>query len=231
MEYSRTIGTEIISLLELRPSEVRGCCLSLHGGGPSSKETSDYLAPHFLQRGISFCSFDFSGQGKSSGSMQASSLKKRTFEAKTIMESLGVKTRFLVGTSMGGYIATKIIADIEIENLILFCPAAYSTKAWELEFGNGFTEEIRRENSFLETDAKDICSNYRGNVLVIFGSEDPVVPEMVKKIYLEGFRKAKTFKKLILPECPHPVHRWIQDKKESKVRLMKEVEQFVRICT
>lgn len=80
----------------------QGWCLSLHGGGPSTKETTDYLVPTFARAGYSFASLDFSGQGRSPGALGDSSLERRLAETLAVCGHLSLAPRVLVGTSMGG---------------------------------------------------------------------------------------------------------------------------------
>lgn len=230
MEEQIRILNEQISLLTYRAGGNRKWCLSLHGGGPSTKETAGYLAASFSEKNISFSSFDFSGQGKSSGLLGDSSLERRFNEAVGVIDHLGFTPKILIGTSMGGYIAMKVTEKINIENLILFCPAAYSEYAWNLRFGYGFTEEIRRENSFLKTDVEELCRAFRGNVLLAYGSDDNVVPLAIQDLYENSFVNAASFKKVTLQGCPHHIHRWLQDKSETKGKLIHEIDEFVRIC-
>ena len=230
MEEEFTISDNRISLLTKRSEKPEKWCISLHGGGQSSKETSEYLSSAFLENEISFLSFDHSGQGKSQGLLSDSSLERRFSEAMGIIDRMGSRPSFLVGTSMGGYIAMKIVESLDIRNLILFCPAAYSKSAWNLKFGSGFTDEIRRKDSFLESDVEEICENFNGNVLLVYGNDDNVIPLQVQNSYSVSFSKAKYFKRISIPNCPHPIHRWIQNDLKGKSQLLKEVGDFVEKC-
>jgi hypothetical protein len=228
MEEKISVGNETISVLSHGSSASKGFCISLHGGGPSTKETSEYLANIFNSLGVRFVSFDFSGQGDSSGSIESSSLEKRLNEAIGVIEHVNCVPSFVIGTSMGGYIAMKLVEGIECQNLILFCPAAYSRKSWKLEFGSGFTAEIRRENSYLETDVTRICGEFKGNVILFFGSEDSVIPLKVQDMYKESFHSARSTRTVILQNRPHPIHRWIQGQPTSRENVENEVDIFVR---
>ncbi len=215
-------------MLAVGAEELAAGCLSLHGGGPSSKETTRYLADVFSAQGLAFSSFDFSGQGSSSGILAKASLGNRVKEALAVIRLLKTETMILMGSSMGGAIALRLTAEISVGNLILFCPAAYSRRAWDLDFGTGFTDEIRRPGSYLETDAGELCARYRGNVLFVFGSDDDVIPEPVVRLYGERFTNAKSFRKLILDGCPHPIHRWIQNQPAARARLENELSEFIK---
>jgi len=227
MEEKLDVDNEQISVLTYCSDGNQTWCLSLHGGGPSTKETTEYLSTVFLDRQISFCSFDFFGQGTSSGDLAESSLKSRVNQTAKVISHISAIPLVLVGTSMGGYIALKLAATIGIKNLILFCPAAYSTSAWDLRFGHGFTEEIRRERSYLESDAEELCRKIAGNVLVVYGSDDKVIPTEVQSMYETSFQNATYFKSITIPNCPHPIHRWIQDRTDIRISLIQEIQSFV----
>jgi len=104
---------------------------------------------------------------------------------------------------MGGYIAMKLLEHLRCENLILFCPAAYSPAAWDLKFGHGFTQEIRGPGSYLDTDIGTIGGEFKGNVLLIFGSEDSVIPFEVQEMYRKCFRNAQSMTSVTLTEWKH----------------------------
>ena len=132
-----------------------------------------------------------------------------------------------LGTSMGGPIALKLTAHIDTPNLILFCPAAYAVSAWQLPFGNGFTENIRRENSFLETDAGIISAGYPGNVLYFIGDRDEVIPPAIDRLYNASFRQASSFRRVQIDNCPHPIHRWAASTPEVRHTIRAELSRFI----
>lgn len=206
----------------------RGWCLSLHGGGPSSKETTAYLASTFLEAGLSFAAVDFSGQGRSSGHLGDASLEGRLGESLDVCAHWGMTPQFLIGTSMGGYIATKLTEVVKVNHLILFCPAAYSVAAWPKTFAGGFTEEIRRPNSFLETDATEVCGRFEGHVLLVYGARDEVIPPAVQNLYATAFGRARSLTTTVIPDCPHAIHRWLEHRPEAKRAVVASVAEFVK---
>ena len=222
------IGDKRLAVLIDKPATPRhSYALSLHGGGLSVKESDDYLRNCFTDRGFGVVSFDFSGWGESSGERGECSLASRLQDALDVVKHYRLKLDFIVGTSMGGYLALKLLEKIEVPNLILFCPAAYATSAWSLPFGGGFTEDIRRPNSFLESDAETICRAYRGNVLYIMGDNDEIIPAPIDRIYRESFRQAASFRAVQLEDCPHPIHRWAPVNPEGMTTILSEVSRFV----
>ena len=225
------IGDKRLAVLIDKPATPgHGYALSLHGGGLSVKESDDYLRDCFTDRGFGVVSFDFSGWGESTGERGECSLSSRLQDALDVVKHYRLKLDFIVGTSMGGYLALKLLEKIDVPNLILFCPAAYATSAWSLPFGGGFTEDIRRQDSFLESDAETICRAYRGNVLYFIGDRDEIIPAPIDRIYRESFRQASSFRAVLLDDCPHPIHRWAPVNPEGLTTILEEVSRFVGLA-
>jgi len=197
--------------------------ICLHGGGPTGRHSTEYLATALQTKGRSVVRFDFSGQGDSTGEMAESSLAKRLAETKSVLDYFGLDEISIIGTSMGGHIACALAKEISIESLILFGPAAYTAKAWDVAFGSGFTEIIREENSFLDSDIVDLLRDFSGNALYFIGSDDEIIPEQVVDLYREALSHCSVFEAYTIMDCPHPIHRWAL--KHPDVR--KEIEEKV----
>jgi hypothetical protein len=160
----RSGNEQIACLLDYEKDRKELNTIILHGGGPSSKENTEYLVPTLLKNKKACVRFDFTGQGESSGRLELSSLEKRKQETLTVLKELEMVNHKLtiIGTSMAGHIACSLINEIEAERVILFCPAAYSTETWNVEFNNGFTEIIRTNESYLKTNIAYLLVNFKG---------------------------------------------------------------------
>jgi predicted esterase YcpF (UPF0227 family) len=203
--------------------------ICLHGGGPSSKNSTAYLSKELVSIGRSVVRLDFSGHGESTGDIKNSSLAKRYFEACTIIDEFKLeKDIIVIGTSMGGYIASKIASTHDVNKLILFGPATYSQKAYELKFGNGFTQEIRREKSYMDTDLDVMLKDFTGDSYLIYGDQENIIPQDVLSMYRDLLQKSGQFKEMIIQDCPHPVHRWIKKQRATKEILLKEIVDFIQ---
>ena len=203
--------------------------ICLHGGGPTNRHSTEYLATALQAKGKTVIRFDFSGQGDSTGKMAESSLKKRLFETESVLDYFGLTDKIsVIGTSMGGYIACSLAKEVPLENLVLFGPAAYTTKAWEVEFGSGFTEIIREENSFLDSDILDLSNHFTGNALLIFGEDDEIIPKEVVDLYRQVLSRCSRFEEHTIAGCPHPIHRWAM--KHPAVRRTIEEKVSRMIC-
>src|SRR4051794_17833447 len=72
----RLVGQLVLSHTKEKPS-----VLFVHGAGKATKERSQPLAERLAERSISSFAWDCSGHGESTGTMNHSSLQKRTIEA------------------------------------------------------------------------------------------------------------------------------------------------------
>jgi esterase/lipase len=106
---------------------------------------------------------------------------------------------------MGGYTAVKLLEYYPVKNLILVVPAMYDSKAYKVSFNNGFTEIIRRPQSWGDSDAWQILSEYEGRLFIIAAEKDNVIPlAVVNKIYNSAVNAEKRFL-FIAPQATHAV--------------------------
>lgn len=221
-------GETLVCSLDESRDHAAPSVLILHGGGPSSRQSTVYLSKVLTAAGKSVVRFDHSGQGDSSGKMNESSLRKRLREARAVLEYFGLSNGItVIGSSMGGHIASRLVQEVEVENLILFCPAAYSRRASEIEFGAGFTEIIRETNSFEDTEIGEILSEFRGRALLIMGTDDDIIPETVVKLYEQALSKCRRFEEHLVGGCPHPIHRWVATRPTARKEIERAVVNFL----
>ena len=229
IDYKIPAGHELLACsVDYAGDASRPSIICLHGGGPSGKASTQYLAAHLQKNGKSVIRFDFSGQGESTGEMADSSLKKRLAETKAVMDRFNMGGKIsVIGSSMGGYIACALAKEIQIENLILFGPAAYTIRAWDLPFGSGFTETIRAENSFMDSDIVDLLAHYHGRALFIIGEHDEIIPKPVVALYMQALSGCSVFEKYTVPDCPHPIHRWVMKNPHARAEIENRVLNFI----
>ena len=185
--------------------------LSLHGGGVSGKERAAYLTKELAEAGLSCLRFDFSGWGESGGVQSASSLKQRFKEALTVMELLDAsRPVMLIATSMGAATAMELTRHLEIDHLVLFCPALYARDAFDVPFGDAFTTILHRKDSFNDADTA-LLENYTGTVLHLIGEDDDVIPQAVTDLYEQHLIHARDAEFLMLEKCGHNVHAYLQE--------------------
>lgn len=167
--------------------------LILHGGGGSSRSKFSYLRERLFKKGISSCAFDFIGHGDTGGSLKHSSLLERSEQAGTVIESQPIKQPLtVIGASMGAYTAVKLIDQYPVENLILLVPAMYTAEAYTVPFNDGFSQIIRKPNSWEHSDAWELLADFRGKLFVVAAEFDKVIPYgVIEKIYSSAIRARK----------------------------------------
>ncbi len=224
------VGNEtLVGNLFTLSDEDKAKVVFLHGGGNGSKDARYYMQEKLLERGISSFAFDFSGHGESSGEISSSSLEKRFVEAKESIEKfLSVDEGICIcGSSMGGHIAIKLLELFSVNSLILIAPAIYSKQAFNIDFDKGFTEELRRNGSFRDNDTMELINKYDGNLLLILGEKDKVIPKEIVQLMSDNVRKLSKSEIITLENCPHKVHSWI----ESHPALSDGIaDKIVKLC-
>jgi uncharacterized protein len=230
-EFQIKSGNEILSCsVDYCNENKKPDIISLHGAGPSDKESIKYLSAFLQLNSRSVIRFDFSGQGKSTGNIKHSSLNKRLNEAKSVLNYFGInKNLTIIGTSMGGYIASLLSGFYETDNLILFCPAAYSKEAKDIRFDSGFTEILRTKNSFMNTDIKETLKKFKGKALLFVGSDDEIIPIDVIEIYKNGLSNSSYFGLIEVPGCPHSIHKWMEKNPAIQENIKKTVKNLLNI--
>jgi hypothetical protein len=139
-------------------------------------------------------------------------LKERTDQVTAILNSIKIGHQLIiVGRSMSGYTAIKLTELLPVETLILMVPAAYSKEAYEVKFDSGFTEIIRKEKSWISSDAFDILSRFKGKLLVIGAEHDEVIP---KEVLLKIFNAAQNASKkdiYIIQNSGHNIREFLNN--------------------
>jgi len=159
--------------------------LFLHGAGTSTRKRVDPLRLELFKHNMPSVAFDFIGHGETGGCLNLSSLQNRFDQACTIIEALNISTPMsLIASSMSGYTAIKLLEKYEIKDLILIVPAVYHADANSIPFDQGFSEIIRKPQSWLHSDAWEILQQFTGNLLIIAAENDEVIsPKIIDAIY------------------------------------------------
>jgi len=168
------------------------CLLVLHGAGTSCRERFRQLREHFFTHGIGSVAFDCIGHGDTGGDLKSTSLKSRTEQARAVLGMVPLSQPFsVVAGSMGGYTAVTLLPRHAIANLVLIGPAMYAAEAYAVPFNDGFTDIIRRPNSWETSDAWILLGRFTGRLLIVAGEKDTVIPPgVIRKVY-ESARNAR----------------------------------------
>ena len=204
--------------------------LVLHGAGQACRERFHDIREYFLARGIGSVAFDCIGHGDTGGDLKSSSLKSRTAQARAVVETVGLPRPFSVlGASMGGYTAVTLLRHYAIDNLLLIVPAMYTAEAYPVPFNGGFTEIIRRPESWQASDAWALLSRFTGRLLVVAGEQDAVIPPgVIRKIY-ESAASAAERTLYVAPGTSHTVLTDLRAKDPS--RLAEVLDLMARLLT
>lgn len=199
----------------------------LHGAGKSNRRRFYSIRKRLFQCGISSLAFDMVGHGDTGGRLEESSLKERTFQAKSVIEHRKLSEPLsIIGASMSGYTAVKLTRFFKVQNLILFVPAMYSHRAYSLRFNDGFSEVIRKQNSWLDSDAWDLLSSFSGNLLLVTAENDDVIPEGVAKNIFESATQSRNRVIHEVKGSPHQILGYLADRPQ----LLREVTgRLIRI--
>lgn len=185
--------------------------LALHGGGQSSRRGIQYLLAGLARAGLASAAFDFSGHGESTGQVEGSSLNERVAQAMAVAGHVAPGRRLsLIGTSMGGHVACSLVERLRPPALMLFCPAAYVAEAQDAPFGPSFQGILRSTVDYASSPAFTALESYEGRLLLVYGSEDAVIPAQVLAQYERRARRAKSVEVVRLEGAGHKLHDWLQ---------------------
>lgn len=204
--------------------------LFLHGAGKSSRKRFETIRMHLYQKGFSSCAFDFTGHGETGGELSESSLYERTEQASRVIEYINNdRPLSIVAASMSGYTAAKLLQMYKVENLILCVPAAYDRNAYKLAFNNGFTGCIRKDKSYLNSDAWEIIRNFRGKLLIISAEKDDVIPHEVIESYYKYAVNVKVKKLITVKNSPHAFLGYMEQNRDIFKDIIDELTEILKL--
>ncbi|WP_230414319.1 alpha/beta fold hydrolase [Collimonas silvisoli] len=180
---------------DFHPGASSSHALILHGAGSSSRATASRsgLRPALQARGVGSTSFDCIGHGDTGGSLQNSSLSSRTRQAEAVIAARNLAQPLVIfGSSMGAYNAIKLTQTHEVAALILIVPGVYTPAAYDVPFGPRFSEIIRRDRSWADSDAWPILAEFKGDLLLIAAEHDAVIPLEIPERLLLSARQARS---------------------------------------
>lgn len=195
---------------DFQPAASAQHILLLHGAGTSSGATASRsgLRPALQQRGIATTTFDCIGHGDTGGALSTSSLHSRTRQAEAVIAArklVNPLTTPLVicGASMGAYNAIRLTQTQPVAGLILIVPGVYTPSAYDLPFGPRFSEVIRRDHSWADSDAWEILKQFKGDLLVIAAERDAVIPLEIPERLVLSARQARSRRLRVVADADH----------------------------
>ncbi|MCL1126966.1 alpha/beta hydrolase [Shewanella surugensis] len=177
--------------------------LVMHGAGQSSRARFVKLRQALFSRGVSSAAFDFMGHGETGGQLSESSLAHREAQALAVIKTINMKSTRLIGSSMSAYTAIKLTALIEVQQLVLLVPGIYTPAARNVRFGPVFSNIIRVENSWYDSDAFDTLQQFKGDIVIVAAEQDQVIPlPLVERLYAAA-SQAQSRVLSIIPNASH----------------------------
>ncbi|MFG2223430.1 alpha/beta hydrolase [Streptomyces sp. NPDC048644] len=181
--------------------------LALHGlGTTATRHRVRYLLDALADHGHGSLTFDFSGNGDSTGALTRSTLRRRRTETLAAAGRLA-KTGppVIIGTSMGAHLAAWTVPELRPRALVLFCPATYPAHAADLPFDGSLVRPANHPDS----PAYAALRRFDGDLLIFGARQDQVCPPEVIEGYLDHARSARSAEVVWLEGCDHFVHRWL----------------------
>lgn len=177
--------------------------LVLHGAGQSSRSRFASLRKNLNDLSIPSAAFDFIGHGQTGGNITDTSLKLRTDQAAAVIQEICQLPLTLIGASMSAHTAIMLTRLFEVNNLVLLVPAVYTPAAYHIPFGPEFSAVIRQTDSWQDSEAFDILTGFRGNLLVIAAENDHVIPRQIPHRLLESATSANDKSLFTVPDSGH----------------------------
>lgn len=166
----------------------------LHGlGSARIGEKSESLREHALTRNRSFLRFDMRGHGESSGELGEVAVTALISDTIRVLEDLG--SSILIGSSLGGLVATHVAAarpDL-VNRLALLAPAfgLMPTLRQRLDQDGrmkiGETIDFHVEADVLadaeQLDERTLSARLKVPTLLVHGTKDEVIPQVVSELF------------------------------------------------
>jgi pimeloyl-ACP methyl ester carboxylesterase len=128
---------------------------------------------------------------------------------------------------MGGHIALSLLRAHQVETLLLIAPAIYAMEAFAVPFGPGFSEIIRRNESWQRADVLEPLQSFRGNLLIYVGEDDAVIPPGVIDLLDEHSPNASTKRIVRVPGWGHRLPVWLAEDQAARMVLAQELRSLL----
>lgn len=212
----KTEHGDLAVTLHYPPEEQRGDChpvLVICHGFTGNRVGVDRLfvqaARFFSAAGYMTLRFDYSGCGESTGSYGAGGIERMVEETRKILDyalsldGVDYSRVVLLGHSLGGAVAVETaVRDKRVKRLVLWAPVAHPLadisrimgprvhkqimSHGEADYlGYGMTERFLQ--SLADSHPLQITGKFRGDVLIIHGAADEIIPSDSTFLYQKAF--------------------------------------------
>ena len=108
--------------------------------------------------------------------------------------------------------------------------AAYPEQAADEKFDASFVKFSNRaltSEALRASPALQALRTFTGNLLVVAGRQDQVIPAEVIDLYLESAAVARSRRVIWLDGCDHFVHPWLQQHPEQRATILQAVRDTI----
>jgi pimeloyl-ACP methyl ester carboxylesterase len=219
-------GQRLVATVLEPASGARPQVLALHGlGTTSTRHRIRYLLDPIVEHGYGAITFDFSGNGDSTGELATTTLRRRSGETVALARHLDdTVAPVLLGTSMGAHLAAAAVPILRPRGLVLLCPAAYPRWAADAPFDG---RSLPRPGPYDDSPAFAGLAEFTGRLLVVAVQDDEVVSRATVDRYVRAVPAARSVEVLRLPRGGHFVHRWLPDRTQEREAVVAAVLRLV----
>ncbi|WP_433261040.1 alpha/beta hydrolase [Actinosynnema sp. CS-041913] len=223
VDGEKLVATKVLAAADRPPVVVH-----LHGlGATANRHGVRYLLDELALGGTSSLTFDYSGNGDSTGELTGTTLGRRFAETVAAARHLAEgEPPVLLGTSMGAYLAAAAVPVLRPRALVLFVPAAYPAGCDD----HPFDGTLVGPGAYPDSPAFSGLREFDGDLLILAARQDQVVPSDVVGAYLTNATSARTTRVVEL-DCDHFVHRWLPGRPAELARVHAELARIVTTTT
>ena len=200
----------------LRPAEATGPApgvVFVHGWGGSQRQ--DIGKARRLQRlGFACLTFNLRGHARTWRQRQSVTRSQNlrdllaAFDCLATHEAVDPERVGLVGSSYGGYLAALLVSERKVRWLALEAPALYKDGDFDRpkrELNLDADLPVYRRTPLVPTAnlALRSAAGFRGDVLLVEGEHDEVIPHQVVANYRTAFAAAHSVTHAVIPEADH----------------------------
>ncbi|SME92732.1 alpha/beta fold hydrolase [Pseudogulbenkiania subflava] len=212
----------------LAPATPRRELLILHGAGQARRSHHAGLRACLAADGVASTAFDFVGHGETGGALAGSSLASRVEQASQVAAMLPDGPLALLGSSMGAYVALRLLERVDCSHLALVVPGVYTPQAFEVPFGPAFSALLRQPSSWHDSDAWERLVAFRGHLLIVMAEQDEVIPAEIPQRLLDAAVNAASRTVHVVPAAPHRLSGFFSEQPVAADAFHAEMRRLLR---